>query len=232
MGIRKLLHRVGLTNTARKPRKSYAHSAEDLVLRNLMKSSPKGFYVDIGCHHPIDFSNTYLLSRRSGWRGLVVDADPTYLPLFKRVRPRDTTVNVGIGAQRSRLGFFRVEQYPALNTFSREVADSLRARGLALTEIEIEVLPLSDLLAQHDVGAIDLLNVDVEGLDLEVLQGNDWSRWRPRWIAVEDHGIRLDSPESSPTFRFLRAQGYSLHSKCNYTSMYQDLGAGGAVTPS
>lgn len=212
--------RLGLGAAAR-VRKSYAHSGEDLVLCKLMKPGRGGVYVDIGCHHPVHFSNTYLLYRRFGWQGLAVDADPRHLPLYARLRPRDRVMHVGIAATAGEAVFYNVPADGALNTFCAEEAARLRARGFDVVEMRVETLPLSDLLARHAVQHVDLLNVDVEGFDLAVLQSNDWSRWQPRFIAVEDHGLDLDQPDSSATHRFLREQGYRLRSRCNYTSIYQ-----------
>jgi len=56
---------------------------------------------------------------------------------------------------------------------------------------------------------IDLMSVDVEGLDLEVLQSNDWERFRPRVVVAEDFGIpTLDRIGESPIVQFLGSKGY------------------------
>ncbi len=52
---------------------SYGQEGEDIILLRLLDISKNGFYVDIGAHHPIRFSNTYALYK-AGWCGLNVDA--------------------------------------------------------------------------------------------------------------------------------------------------------------
>ena len=47
-----------------------------------------GFYVDIGCHHPKRFSNTYLLYKK-GWNGINIDANKLTISLFNIFRARD-----------------------------------------------------------------------------------------------------------------------------------------------
>ncbi len=55
---------------------SYAQEGEDLVLARLFGNQVEsGFFVDIGAHHPVRYSNTYYFYRR-GWTGLNVDALP------------------------------------------------------------------------------------------------------------------------------------------------------------
>lgn len=224
--LRKLFRRLFRRPLLRR-RTSYAHSGEDLVLLSLFRKKRGGCYVDIGCHHPVNHSTTYLFSRNYGWQGLVVDADPRYLSEFRHFRPRDTVMHAGVGSPRGSAVFYRVQEDAALNTFSAEVAARARARGMTVIETQVEVLPLAELLQRHEIAAIDLLNVDVEGMDLSVLQSNDWSRWRPQVIAVEDHQIDLGAPENSATFRYLRDLGYRLQSKCHYTSIYQDVPTSG-----
>ena len=49
--------------------RSYAQEGEDLLLERILGKQGKGFYVDVGAHHPVRFSNTFLFYKR-GWRGI------------------------------------------------------------------------------------------------------------------------------------------------------------------
>jgi hypothetical protein len=49
------------------------------------------------------------------------------------------------------------------------------------------------------------MSVDVEGHDLHALQSNDWERFRPRFLVVEDVCTVGDVP---PVVGFLRSRGY------------------------
>ena len=48
-------------------------------------------YVDVGCYHPIHWSNTLLLHKR-GWKGVNVDLDKSRITEFERLRPGDYNV--------------------------------------------------------------------------------------------------------------------------------------------
>src|SRR5437016_1307579 len=87
-------------------RLSYAQEGEDLVLARILETNTSsGFFVDIGAHHPTRFSNTYYFYRR-GWRGINVDALPGTASLFQRMRPRDVTVECGVGVQAGVMTYF------------------------------------------------------------------------------------------------------------------------------
>ena len=51
--------------------------------------------------------------------------------------------------------------------------------------IRDSVRALSSLLDEHRLGAVDLFSLDVEGYEVEVLRGLDFSRHAPRFILVE-----------------------------------------------
>src|SRR5215216_5256624 len=55
----------------------------------------------------------------------------------------------------------------------------------------VEILPLRELLDRHVPAgtAIRLFSIDVEGLDHEVVESNDWQRYRPDVVFIETHGM-------------------------------------------
>ena len=157
-----------------------------MILDRFLEYRDSGFYVDVGAHHPKRFSNTYRLYRR-GWMGINIDANPGSMQMFKRVRPRDINVEAGVSSTRQELTYY-VFNEPALNTFKKDLALE-RAGGIysIIKEVKIVTAPLGELLDQYLPAKteIDLLTIDVEGLDYEVLRSNDWSRYSPEFILVE-----------------------------------------------
>ena len=68
---------------------------EDIFVRRFFKNEIKGFYVDIGCYHPIKGSLTYYLFKK-GWKGLNVDLSKVSVDLFKISRPHDYNINAAV----------------------------------------------------------------------------------------------------------------------------------------
>jgi hypothetical protein len=56
-------------------KKSYSQEGEDMILNRIFEFRNSGFYIDVGAHHPMRFSNTYFFYRK-GWRGINIDAMP------------------------------------------------------------------------------------------------------------------------------------------------------------
>ena len=97
------------------------------------------------------------------------------------------------------------------NTFSEEFKNDRVAEKMEVTESrEIKVSPLSEIIAKNIPSgvSIDYMNVDVEGLDLTVLQSNDWEKYRPKVITVEDISFDIERPDLSEIYLFLRSKNY------------------------
>ena len=61
-------------------------------------------------------------------------------------------------------------------------------QGVEVSEtIEVEILPLSEIIKRHKPADTDIqfLIVDVENIDFIVIQSNDWDLIRPLIVAVE-----------------------------------------------
>lgn len=206
---------------------SFSQEGEDRVLYRMFQSrlARPGFYVDVGAHHPTRFSNTYLFYRM-GWRGLNLDAMPGSMDAFARVRPRDVNLEIAVAEKAGVLTYHSFNE-PALNTFSAPLAEEyLKVPGVTrLATKEIACRPLAEVLRERVPAGtkIDFLTVDVEGLDLEVLRSNDWSRFRPEIVLVE----ALETPDlsavaGSETARFLADLGYAAVSKTVNTVFFRD----------
>ena len=58
---------------------------------------------------------------------------------------------------------------------------------------------------------IDFLTVDVEGFDYEVLNSNDWNRYRPKVVVFELHASNPISDEGNKIKNLLNNNGYAFY---------------------
>ncbi len=59
---------------------------------------------------------------------------------------------------------------------------------------------------------MDFFDIDVEGLDLEVLKSNDWDKYRPKVIVIETD-ISIQNDINSEIVNYLEIQNYRLIGK-------------------
>jgi FkbM family methyltransferase len=221
--VKRLLLRVKIAARMRLGQPSYSQEGEDRILARIFGRQRDGFYVDVGSHHPFRFSNTYLFYRR-GWRGINIDAMPGSMTAFNRHRRRDINLELGIGNNPGHLVFF-IFREPVFNTFDSALARKRVSQGIPpLGERVVEVRPLRDVLSRYlDRGQrIDFMSVDVEGLDLSVLESNDWSRFRPRFVVAESLEAGAHPIAEDDVGRFLRSVGYAYFGKTVNSTFYRD----------
>lgn len=205
-------------------KRSYSQSGEDIIADVELDKKKKGTYIDVGAFHPKLFSNTYLFYKR-GWSGVVIEPRPGAGEAFMKVRPRDRFVGMGVALKKDVLEYMEFED-SATNTFSKKQADrnTKEAGRKFVRKVNLVVMPLRDILAINDMEgtSIDLMSVDVEGMDLPVLKSNDWSKFRPRILICEDLDFDLDNPTKSAVMRYLSGLGYGLVDKTPFSLVFRD----------
>jgi FkbM family methyltransferase len=142
--------------------------------------------------------------------------------LFRKHRNRDINVECGVAAKHGRLPYYRFNE-PALNTFDQAEARLKDCPPYRLVEkVDVAVRRLDDLLAEYlpPRQAIDFLTIDVEGKDREVLESNDWSRFRPRFVLAETLRTDMLNLSSCLVVRFLASQGYAPVAKAYNTTFF------------
>ncbi|QGG95466.1 hypothetical protein GH723_10350 [Actinomarinicola tropica] len=174
-------------------RRSYSQYGEDLVLTSFFENAGirAGVYVDIGAFHPRWLSNTHLLSQR-GWSGVVVDVDPEKVRLCERRRGCTGIVGAVVpDSSTSEVDFYRFARlWSEIDTVSHEDAVEQSARtGLPFTRESVPAIAVTDLLngAMEAHGRVDLLNIDVEGLDELLLAAIDLDRFDLGVVCFENN---------------------------------------------
>jgi FkbM family methyltransferase len=163
---------------------TYAQNFEDVMLERLFKDQVDGFYVDIGAWHPSLYSVTKHFYDK-GWHGINVEPIRGQFELFEVDRPRDVNLNLAVSEAAGTVRFFECSDDTSLSTVSAEQAEALRQAGHTLVEYDVETTTLGEVAARFCPAVIDFLKVDVEGAEANVLQGVDWSNFRPRVLVIE-----------------------------------------------
>ncbi|NBV23595.1 MAG: FkbM family methyltransferase [Proteobacteria bacterium] len=203
-----LLRKIFLTRSSRRYWSQYG---EDIVLDRVLNLARPGFYVDVGCFHPVKNNNTYKLYRR-GWRGLNLDIDELKIAAFRLRRPRDVNLVRCVSEHEGMIRVFSPGIYSLNQTADPATAEKMRQRGVVMREREVPASPLNRILADSEFRdrTIDLLSIDVEGHELSVLRSLDFDRYQPRVVIIESHLRSLVALMASAEFGLLTAKGYTM----------------------
>ena len=204
----------------------FSQNGEDIVLSKIFDSELfreeryQGFYIDVGAYHPFRYSNTFYFYRK-GWSGINIDADNRFFKLFSFFRRKDKNLNLAVGLNKGKR-FFYIFEDAAFNTFDEKLAKNLikSRRSKLLDKRKLAILSLEEILDKNlnFQQKIDFMNIDVEGLDLEVLKSNNWDKYVPKVILVEN---LQDQKRIKEIENFLKKKGYFLSSQVFNTGIYQ-----------
>ena len=164
--------------------KSYSVGGIDLLLNYLYKDKFSGVYIDVGCNHPIDGNNTFLLYQK-GWSGINVDLDSHVIKMFNYFRPKDYNANIAVSNSEEKVDLFFYHERSTINTISKDVYNSRNKKIKEVKKIQATTLDSITKNSPYSDKKINLLSIDVEGNELNVLKGFDLKKYYPEVIVIE-----------------------------------------------
>jgi FkbM family methyltransferase len=203
----------------------YSQDGEDVVLRAFYEGKCDGFYVDIGAHHPLRFSNTQLFYE-NGWTGLNIDANPKSIKEFNKIRHRDINVEIGVSDASGKMEYYSFTE-PALNSFDKTLAQERIDGGWILKEIiKVPVTTINDILNKYlpENKHIDFMTIDVEGLEYRIIQSLDFVKYAPDFFLIEELGYVSEDfmkYRTAKIYALLRQKGYSVVAKTMRTVIFR-----------
>ncbi|QNM86257.1 FkbM family methyltransferase [Polaribacter pectinis] len=196
-----------------KYRETYSQLGEDIAICHLLEKYlklNKGFYIDVGCNHPIQYSNTFLLYRK-GWSGITIDLNKELISLHKLERKGDIQINTAIADKNESVKVYEFSE-DGVNTINKDFYDEIKNHANLISDSRtIDTLTLNEIIEEHKVSKIDLLCIDVEGHDFKVLQSINLKKYRPKLIVVEMlDNFDFKNLSESEIFSYLKENNYKL----------------------
>lgn len=65
---------------------------QDKFVVSVLKAKTEGFFLEIGSNDPRVINNTFVLEDKLGWKGVMIEYDPRWLPEYKDHRPMSTPI--------------------------------------------------------------------------------------------------------------------------------------------
>ena len=201
-----IIHSIFIKHKFFVKKKSYSMDNEDIAVLNYFKNKRNGFYVDVGCYHPIHRNNTYLLHKKN-WNGINIDTSEFSIDLFNFIRPKDLNYNCAISNKNEIIKLFYQKKLSQLTTTEINQAKTVFQGNIK--EKEIQAYTLDNILnkSKYKGIIIDFLDIDVEGADLKVLKGLSFDKYKPELVCVEIHEKKVNQSE---IYNFLIDKDYEL----------------------
>lgn len=156
---------------------SFSTNYEDLVIAHALKNIPAKdvFWIDVGANDPIRYSNTAHFSAMGG-HGINCEPLPYNYELQKKFRPCDDNLNVAVADKNS-----------VMQIVDKDTTSYLTDKKTKHT-LTCNVRTAKELFAGYGNKDVHFCSVDVEGHELDVLKGWDFSTVRPWIFCLESYG--------------------------------------------
>ncbi|EKS38273.1 FkbM family methyltransferase [Afipia broomeae] len=168
------------------PMISYAQNAEDVILNRAFSRQRTGFYIDVGAWDP-DFDSVTKHFYLNGWRGINIEPTDLYHARLMERRPADINLKVAVGPTGGRAQFLQHGDsgLSGLVDTTERLASFNAISDFDTKQIEVEVMPLSEITSRYAAPTVDFLKIDVEGGERGVIESAEWRAFRPRVVIVE-----------------------------------------------
>jgi FkbM family methyltransferase len=209
---------------------SYAQTGEDIIIDFLIRARKvKNFtYLDIGANHPVKLNNTYKFYEQ-GYYGVCVEPDPHLYTNLVAKRKGDTCLNIGIAGIAKNAADFYVMENPLLNTFSKEEAEMTEREQHSKIKrmIQVPLKTVEKIIDTHFAGKAPVfINLDVEGLDEEIIQGFPFQKYRPSIFCIETVHCTSNatSEKRIEIMELMKSKGYVVFADTYVNTIFIDAG--------
>lgn len=202
-------------------RPSFSWYGEDLIIKGLfrMMGIDAPTYLDIGCNQPYLGNNTALLYL-TGSSGINIDASSECIEAMKIARRDDLNICAGVDISGGERTFYMLDEISALNSFSRDYIDNwFEQQHMTVSRNamcrQIMCYTIDDIIEKYCNGVFpDLLDLDIEGLDADVIKHYPFDNRRPKVICVESHEEEMN--------QYLKCVGYQLYFSTPHNEIFVD----------
>lgn len=193
----------------------YSQCGQDKFIdQRIFKKRKKRFFVDIGAHDGISYSNTYFFEKERGWKGICIEPHPErFKELVANRTAKCFNCCISDVDVKTEMAFLKVDGYPEMLSglidkydkrhFAR-VLDEIKKHGGSYEIINVETRNFAEVLFGENQFVIDLLSIDTEGNELDILKSIPFDEFRISVITVENN-FNNDAIQ-----KFLQGKGYRL----------------------
>ena len=192
-------------------KKSYSQFGEDIFIQKYFNRS-KGFFIDIGCHHPFRYNNTFNLYKL-GWTGINIDLNKISIDLFNLMRPKDINLCLALSEKIGPIKYFIPNKNPISPeiTIDYEFTKSLeKHHGSTYEPFYTEGITWEFFEKKFSkiIRKVDLLKIDIEGSDFKILKSINLIKLDPELIMIEAPDFEKVNREN--ILNYLNSKKYSI----------------------
>jgi FkbM family methyltransferase len=168
-------------------KESKSQIKQDLFVLSILDFKRNGFFVEFGAADGVRFSNSYLLAKRFGWKGILAEPAKSWHKTLNKNREESTISYQCVWRESGLKIEFSESDTPELSTISSyKTLDFHRENRSTGRTYLVETISLTNLLEENNSPQqIDYLSIDTEGTELEILEAFDFTKYQISIITCE-----------------------------------------------
>jgi hypothetical protein len=188
---------------------------QDQHVINIFNHKVNGYFVEIGAYDGVSMSNTYLLEYDYNWKGVCVEANPTYFSHLVNNRPNCINLPYAVFDENDKQMSFIDDQSGGCSGF---VATNSHSHILHNPVITVNTKKLTTILDEVNApNFIEFLSIDTEGSEWEILNAHDFDKYLFGYICVEHNFIDVNRKKIRS---LLESKGYVFYRANNVDDDY------------
>jgi FkbM family methyltransferase len=168
---------------------SFSQHQQELFVLETLDFKRDGFFLEIGVATGIDYSNTYMLETKFGWKGILCEPNPSFSESIRANRSAVLDTRAAYSTSGETVRFLCVPGiYGTLSTISDFSASDYHNRYGE--EIEVQTVSLEDLLTEHNAPRkIDYMSLDTEGSETLIIKNFDFDKRDISILTIEHNMV-------------------------------------------
>lgn len=187
------------------------------LIESYARKRPTFQFLQVGGYDGVSYDPIRRFITEFSWKGIIIEPNPEPFKRLQNLYAGSNSIlclNIAIAPKRGTMPFFfvpasetGVEWAPSIGTLAPN-RGRINEFNANTRSVPVSCFPLSDVVVEHSVDHLDLLQIDVEGYDFEVIRSLDLQRIKPTIIHWEDR--HLPEEEQRECVRHLEANGYAV----------------------
>jgi FkbM family methyltransferase len=188
-------------------KKSFSEYGEDIIIKGISNRYHIEIkhYIDIGANHPY-LGNATIAFYLNGASGMLVEPNGALCEELAKYRIRDNVINLGVSGEEhngTEGEYYCIEGWNTRNTFSREIAQRYIRNGYQVNKKMVSLISLNTLIQKYENMKINYINIDVEGLEYDILKDFDFARYKVAFFNIEKSGDKVKELLYSNKYRLV-----------------------------
>jgi FkbM family methyltransferase len=165
---------------------SKAEFRQDLFVLSELNFKKDGYFVEFGATNGISTSNTYLLDKQFGWRGILAEPAKRWHKQLKVNRSCSIDTSCVWSTSKQVLQFQEEETGECSAIATLNALNAENKHSIPRKAYDVSTISLTDLLIKYGAPAVvDYLSIDTEGSEYDILKSFDFSKFKFRVITCE-----------------------------------------------